>query len=167
MKKKLLLLIIVMTIISRTFVSAQTSTRNWQTTNADYNNPVSSTMFSWNSRDTTSSYFVKPLADTVEIYYKGSLVYATAWTRGVDYKKNNSDKDFLELHIYIPKNKETAEKTFFFDKGIELRKLTSDVNEEDVFQVKIYQNEFLFEFKNGDYGRYVDSIFNRFKKITP
>ena len=161
MKKKLLLLVAVM-IAASTF--AQTPKSNWQTTNADYNNPVTSTMFSLNSRDSTNFYFVKLSAEYLKVYHKDSLLNSIPWVYGVDYKKINCQNEFLEIHIFSPKNKgDVTEKSYFFVKGIELRKLTNDVNEEDVFQVKIYQNEFLFEFKNGDYGRYVKNIFYRYK----
>jgi hypothetical protein len=84
---------------------------------------------------------------------------------GIDYKKVNCKEQFLELQIFIKNKKgEIDKKSFFFSKGIEIRNLVKEISKEDNFDVKTYQNEYIFEFQNGDYGRYVKNIFSRCKK---
>ncbi len=123
-------------------------------TQKDYSNGIASGMPTWPGRDSVmpgSEYVVKYYNDTITVRLGTILVAAIRCVRGIDAKIITSKGVFLEIRTL---NSDKKNKSFFFVKGAEIRKLVTGIRDTDYFSVKEFQDEFLFEFENGDYGRY-------------
>ncbi|MEI8175220.1 MAG: hypothetical protein WCG28_04695 [bacterium] len=149
-----ILAIIIIIFLRPTGMLAQKSDCDFEKTQKDYNNGIASSMPTWPGRDSVmsgSEYVVKYYNDTITVRLGTILVAAIRCVRGTDAKIITSKGVFLEIRTI---NSDKKNKSFFFVKGTEIRKLVTGIKDTDYFSVKEFQDEFLFEFANNDYARY-------------